>query len=190
MTPSTVTNAERISRPISADPTGMAESAMIACVTSPSPRDAAREILVRGARGLARTDGLGAGLEILLGVVAEELEIESAVIVIVGADPDALEIVASHGLGEATSSGLAQAIRNTQHPIARTVADPIPSFDVQPTAPGGPALRSHLPLTVSANGMATVLGVLALAHQHPIAPANRALAEAAADLAAIAIGGR
>jgi hypothetical protein len=159
-------------------------------VTSPSPRDAARAILVRGARGLAHTDDLGPGLEVLLGVVAEQLDIESAVIVIVGADPGPLEIVASHGLGEAASSGLAQAIRNPQHPIARTVADLVSAFDVQPTAPGGPALRSHLPLTVSRKGTVAVLGVLALAHQHPIAPANRELAEAAADLAAIAIGGR
>jgi hypothetical protein len=64
---------------------------------------------------------------------------------------------------------------------------PVPTFDVQPTAPGGPALRSHLPLIVRRDGRDVMLGVLALAHDRPIDPNMRPLILAGADLAAIAI---
>jgi hypothetical protein len=53
--------------------------------------------------------------------------------------------------------------------------------------PGGPALRSHLPLTIARNGVDTILGVLALAHQSPIATDSRPLIQAAADLAAVVV---
>ena len=147
---------------------------------------AAREILVRGARAIARSDP-GQGLDDLLAVIAEQLDVESAVIVIVVDAPERLSIVASTGLAEPAIAGLAEALRNPAHPIARTVGDPGPSFDVLPTAPGGPALRSHLPLAVARGGSETVLGVLALAHHRPLDAESRELLQAAADLAAIAI---
>jgi hypothetical protein len=100
---------------------------------------------------------------------------------------DRLEIAASIGLGDSAVTGLAAAVGNSGHPIARTVAAPVPSFDVLPTAPSGPALRSHLPLVVTRDGTDIVLGVLALAHDHPIDTATRPLLEACADLAAVAI---
>jgi len=56
-----------------------------------------------------------------------------------------------------------------------------------PTRPGGPALRSHLPLVITRAGSDRVLGVLALAHHQPIDAASRQLIEAAADLAAVAL---
>jgi GAF domain-containing protein len=147
--------------------------------------EAAREILVRGARAIAHSDP-GQGLDNLLHVIAEQLDVESAVIVVVDA-PERLRIVASTGLAEPVIAGLAEAIRNPAHPIARTVGDPGPSFDVLPTAPGGPALRSHLPLAVTRGGSESVLGVLALAHHRPLDAESRELLQAAADLAAIAI---
>jgi GAF domain-containing protein len=147
--------------------------------------EAAREILVRGARAIAHSDP-GQGLDDLLAVIAEQLDVESAVIVVVDA-PERLRIVASTGLAEPAIAGLAEALRNPAHPIARTVGDPGPSFDVLPTAPGGPALRSHLPLAVARGGSKTILGVLALAHHHPLDAESRELLQAAADLAAIAI---
>jgi GAF domain-containing protein len=147
--------------------------------------EAAREILVHGARAIAHSDP-GLGLDNLLDVTAEQLDIESAVIVVVDA-PERLRIVASTGLAEPVIAGLAEAIRNPAHPIARTVREPGPSFDVLPTAPGGPALRSHLPLAVARDGSDTVLGVLALAHHHPLDAESRELLEAVADLAAVAL---
>jgi GAF domain-containing protein len=147
--------------------------------------EAAREILVRGARAVARSDP-GQGLDGLLAVIAEQLDVESAVIVVVDA-PERLRIVASTGLAEPAIAGLAEALRNPAHPIARTVGDSGPSFDVLPTAPGGPALRSHLPLAVARGGSDTVLGVLALAHHRPLDAESRELLQAAADLAALAI---
>jgi hypothetical protein len=67
------------------------------------------------------------------------------------------------------------------------VREPAPTFDVQPTVPGGPALRSHLPLIVGPEGADAVLGVIALAHHRPLDTQGRLLLEATADLAAVAI---
>jgi GAF domain-containing protein len=147
--------------------------------------EAAREILVRGARAIAHSNP-GQGLDNLLAVIAEQVDVESAVIVVVDA-PERLSIVASTGLAEPAIAGLAEALRNPAHPIARTIGDSGPSFDVLPTAPGGPALRSHLPLAVTRGGSDTVLGVLALAHHRPLDAESRDLLQAAADLAALAI---
>ena len=146
---------------------------------------AAREILVSGARALAHADGPGASLAILAAAVAGQLGAESAAIVAVR--DGSLEVAASFGLEEPAIAGLAAAVADPGHPIARTVADPITTFDVLPTRPGGPALRSHLPLTVTRDGSEVVLGVLALAHERPIDPEMRALAQAGADLAAVAL---
>lgn len=148
--------------------------------------EAAQEILVRGARAVAHSDSLGAGLQALLAVVGEQLDVESAVIVAVGG-PDQLRIVASTGLSDPDVAGLAEALRNPNHPIARTMADPVPAFDVLPTVPGGPALRSHLPVAITRDGSDTVLGVLALAHHRPQDAGSRLMLEAVADLAAVVI---
>src|SRR5207244_13200351 len=98
-----------------------------------------------------------------------------------------LTVAASTALPAAAVAGLVEALRNPQRPIARTVRDPVPSFDVLPTAPGGPALRSHLPVAVTRDGSDTVLGVLALAHHRPLDAGTRLMLEAAADRAAVAI---
>jgi hypothetical protein len=124
---------------------------------------AEREILVAGARALAHADGREPTLQVLLDSLVEQLGVESAVIMIVTDEPDHLAIVASIGLGDADLTGLAAAARDPGHPIARTVTTPVSSFDVSPTRPGGPALRSHLPLIVTRDGSDIVLGVLALA---------------------------
>jgi hypothetical protein len=148
---------------------------------------AAREILVAGARALAHADGREPTLQTLLASLAEQLGVVSAVIMIVTEEPDNLAIVASIGLGDADIAGLAAAVRDPEHPIARTRSTPVASFDVSPTRPGGPALRSHLPLIVTRDGSNIVLGVLALAHERPIDPALRPLVLASADLAAVAM---
>jgi GAF domain-containing protein len=148
--------------------------------------EAAREILIGGARALAHADSLVSSLDSILGVLAERLDVESAVVVVAEA-PDRLAIVASAGLEGPAIAGLADALRNPGHPIARTFGDPVVSFDVLPSVAGGPALRSHLPLTVTRNGTDTVLGVLALAHDRPMEADSRGLIQAAADLAAVAV---
>lgn len=149
--------------------------------------DAAREILVAGAAALAHAGGLAPTLQILTDVLAREAGAASAVIVVARGHPDRLEIATSFGLGEAARAGLAAAIDDPGHPIARTVSTATSTFDVLPTAPGGPALRSHLPLSVTRGGTDEVLGVLALAHDRPIKPSVRPLLQAGADLAAAAI---
>jgi GAF domain-containing protein len=148
--------------------------------------EAAQEILVRGARAVAHADSVGAGLEALLAVVGEQLDVESAVIVLVDG-ADGLRIIASTGLPDPDVTRLAEALRNPHHPIARTVSEPVPAFDVLPTVPGGPALRSHLPVAIRRDGSDTVLGVLALAHHRPLDAGTRLMLEAVADLAAVVI---
>jgi GAF domain-containing protein len=148
---------------------------------------AARDILIAGARALADVDGLEPCLQVLLDSIAEPFEIASAAIVIATGQRDGLEIVATFGLNAAAAAGLAEAIGRPTHPIARTYREPTPTFDVAPTVPGGPALRSHLPLVVTRGGADNVLGVLALAHDRPIHADVRPILEAVADLAAIAI---
>jgi GAF domain-containing protein len=146
----------------------------------------ASEILVRAARALAHSESLGSSLDAMLAVVAEQLDIESAVVVVVDG-PERLRIVASVGLEEPALGGLTDAIRNPGHPIAGTFSNPVSAFDVLPSVPGGPALRSHLPLVVTRDGSNTVLGVLALAHHRPLEPEPRRLLEAVADLASVAL---
>src|SRR3954454_7431334 len=91
----------------------------------------------------------------------EIADVSSAAIFIVEPDPSALELGAAAGIGGEALDRLVDAVRDPSHPIARTVVDEASSFDVTPMAPGGPALRSHLPI-VGAGGR--VVGVLAVAH--------------------------
>jgi len=148
---------------------------------------AAREILVTGARALAHGDDLAVTLGSLLDAIAEGFGVQSAAIVVKAEEGDDLEIVATFGLDGGAKAGLAEAMRRPTHPVTRTFGELTPTYDVAPTVPGGPALRSHLPLVVTRDGTDSVLGVLALAHDDPIDPAARPILEAAADLAAVAI---
>lgn len=148
---------------------------------------AAREILVAGARALARADGLAPTLQPLVDSIAEHLEIGSVAVFAMNERLARLEVVASSGLDDVTAAALGAAVANPAHPVARAMSDPEPSFDVSPTAPGGPSLRSHLPLIVTRDGSDTPLGVLALAYDRPASPETRLLLRAGADLAAVAI---
>jgi hypothetical protein len=142
------------------------------------------EILRTGAGALASGRSLEAMLQDLLPVVGRELGIDSAAVFV--ADPTGgLSIAASIGLGD--PSGLAAAVRNPAHPVSRTLLDHRSTFDVTPMAPGGPALRSHLPLTVHRDGADMILGVLALAYDRPLDPEARSIVEAVADLIAVAV---
>jgi K+-sensing histidine kinase KdpD len=150
-----------------------------------SSGNAAGEILITGAHAIAHGDGIERMLQTLLDSVSD-LGASSAAIVIAGRD-GALEIVASFGLDDGAAAGLTEAIARPGHPIARTMQETTPTFDVLPTGAGGPALRSHLPLVVTRGGADSVLGVLALAHDAPIDPAMRSVLAAVADLAAVAV---
>jgi hypothetical protein len=149
--------------------------------------DIAREILIAGAGALARTDEPGESLTVILDALCEQFGASSGAIVVVERPSGGLGIAASFGLGAEAAAGLAHAIENPGHPIARTIATPVPSFNVLPTVPGGPVLRSHVPLTVTRSGADVVLGVLALAHDRPLDEETWPVILAGADLAAVAI---
>jgi hypothetical protein len=117
----------------------------------------------------------------ILEVVTAGSAIESAVVVVPdGAGAGGLAIRASAGLPEAALTGLAAAIREPDHPIARTIREPVATWDVRPTRPGGPALRSHLPLAPG-EGDGDVAGVLAVAYEQPLDVHARREIEAAAS---------
>jgi hypothetical protein len=80
-----------------------------------------------------------------------------------------LTLAAAAGIEGPPLDGLVAAVENPLHPITRAADDAGPTFDVQPMNPGGPALRSHLPL----GG----LGVLAVAHNARLGLEERAALE-------------
>ena len=144
-------------------------------------------ILIDCARALARGDGLEPTLQAMLDAISGPFEVGSAAVVVPARGSDFLEIVASIGLDDAAAAGLTEAMRRPVHPVTRTFSDPVPTYDVTPMNPGGPALRSHLPLVVRRDGVDHVVGVLALAYDRPIDPDAKPTLEAVADLAAVAI---
>jgi hypothetical protein len=115
-------------------------------------------------------------------------DIGSAAIFVARPDSAELELGGVAGIDGPALDGLRAAVRNPDHPIRRSMLDVGPTFDVQPMNPGGPALRSHLPLFAFVGGRLTAVGVLAVAHDQPLDPAARddleALAMRAATLAA------
>jgi len=115
--------------------------------------------------------------------------VESAAIFVASPSGD-LELGASIGVIGPALERLIEAVQNPGHPIARTVADGVASFDVAPIAPGGPTLRSHLPLLIGAADPARrrVIGVLAVAHDRPLDGEARAALQDLALAAARAAG--
>ena len=168
-------------------------------VAAPSAAAAAARPVV------AFADPASAALDHLLRLIAVEADVLSAAIVVV--DPaGGLPIVAAFGLDAAAASGLAGAIARPGHPIARTASDAVATFDVRPDNPGGPTLRSHVPLAVARDGSteapiagtdgcervdavsrALGVGVLALAHDRPMTEGTRRFVLASADLAALTV---
>jgi hypothetical protein len=102
-------------------------------------------------------------------------------------DPE-LRLAAAAGIDGPPLDGLVAAVRHPRHPIRVALADAGPSWDVRPMNPGGPALRSHLPLRAEdVDPAAPAAGVLALAHDAPLAPEVRGRLENLANRAAALI---
>ena len=102
--------------------------------------------------------------------------VESAAVFVLRRGSPDLELAGAAGIEGPPLAGLIAAVRNPEHPIKRSLADDGPTFNVQPMAPGGPALRSHLPLIALRDGRQVAVGVLAVAHQESLtADAKRKL---------------
>ena len=112
------------------------------------------------------------------GAVAVDGIASSAVFLTEAGGSDALTLGGAAGISGPPLDGLVAAVANPAHPIRRSASDPDATFDVAPMNPGGPALRSHLPVRTPDG---TTLGVLAVAHDHPVTPAGRARLRALAD---------
>jgi hypothetical protein len=145
------------------------------------------DVLIQGAHALARGRDLPEILNGLLSGIAAATGAGSGAILTADGTTSELGILASVGLGAEAAAGLVAAVRNPAHAVARTYSTAETAFDVLPANPGGPALRSHLPLIVARDGIEQVVGVLALAHDRPIEPGLRPLVVGVADLAALAI---
>lgn len=117
-----------------------------------------------------------------LAIEAQSIDaIASAAIFITRPGSDELELRAAAGIDGQALAGLEAAVRDPSHPVARALHDSSPTYDVKPMNPGGPALRSHLPL----DG----LGVLAVSHDRPLTADARVRLEAVADSAMSALRG-
>jgi hypothetical protein len=111
--------------------------------------------------------------------------IESAAIFVRAPGGSDLELAGAAGIEGPPLDGLIAAVRNPMHPVTRALSDPGPTFDVTPMNPGGPALRSHLPLrSGDATADEAALGVLAVAHEAPLSPDARVSLEDLARSAA------
>lgn len=117
----------------------------------------------------------------------DQVGIRSAVLFVLRPGSFVLELAAAAGIDGPALEGLTAAVRNPDHPISRTIVDEATTYDVRPTAPGGPALRSHLPLVASHAGRRTVVGVLAVAHQDRLTPETRRVLAILADTAAASL---
>ena len=113
--------------------------------------------------------------------------IQSAALFVVAPPSTSLELAAAGGIAGPPLDGLVAAVRNPAHPVARALRDEGPTFDVLPMAPGGPRLRSHLPLQVDRDSRREAVGVLALAHDASLDQDRRAELIVLADKAAAAI---
>ncbi|TMQ68140.1 MAG: hypothetical protein E6K80_14505 [Candidatus Eisenbacteria bacterium] len=145
------------------------------------------DVLVQGAHVLARGRDIGSILDGLLAGVGAATGSASGAIFVKDGSSGQLTIAASLDLGEEAASGLTAAVRNPEHAVARTAATGETAFDVLPGAPGGPALRAHVPLIVARDGGEQVVGVLALAYDRPMDSVLHPLVLAVADLAAVSI---
>ena len=147
----------------------------------------ATDVLVRGARAVARLERLPPVLDELLASVAVATGSGSGAVFVRDEATGSLTIEGSYELPPDAAAGLAGAVRNPAHAVARTSMTGEAAFDVLPMAPGGPALRSHLPLIVGRDGADGIVGVLALAHDQPIDAGLQPIVFAVADLLAVAI---
>jgi hypothetical protein len=99
-------------------------------------------------------------------------DIESAAIFVVAPGAATLQFVAAAGIQGQPLDALVAAVRDPAHPVARSLSDDGPTFDVYPVNPGGPRLRSHLPFR---NDNGDPAGVLAVAHDISLQDPQRQL---------------
>jgi hypothetical protein len=125
-----------------------------------------------------------AGAEHIAQSAVELHGIQSAALFVLRPGSSVLELAAAAGIDGQALERLVDAVRNPQHPVSRTLADAVASYDVRPTAPGGPALRSHLPLLDPGADRLRATGVLAVAHEESLPTATRGTLERLASAAA------
>jgi hypothetical protein len=123
-------------------------------------------------------------------VAAEALaigDVASAVIFVDGPASGALDLAAAAGIDGPPLDGLVAAVQSPEHPVNRAFDDAAATFDVRPINPGGPALRSHLPIRQPARSGSRAVGVLAVAHERHTTDADRRRLGDLADRAAAAL---
>jgi len=115
-------------------------------------------------------------------------DIESAAVFAAAEGSPELRLVAAAGIAGPALDGLVAAVQRPDHPVARALSNSGPTFDVRPINPGGPALRSHLPLRRAGTGTSAISGVLAVAHDQPTSQVIRDQLVELAARAAEALG--
>jgi len=125
------------------------------------------------------------GLDAIAAAAIRDVGVDSVAIFVIAPGTADLELGAAAGVEGPPLDRLVEAVRAPAHPIARTLGDATATFDVAPVAPGGPALRGHVPLVVDRAGGRVAVGVLAVAYDGALDATRRQLLM---DLAARAAG--
>src|SRR3954465_3570361 len=113
------------------------------------------------------------GLDVIADRAASVPGVESVAIFAVEPGTSSLGLAGAAGIEGPALERLTAAVRDPDHPVARALSDQSPTIDVLPTAPGGPRLRSHVPLRVGGAEDRDAVGVLAVAHDLPLAEDQR-----------------
>ena len=107
-------------------------------------------------------------------------------------DPDrpGLQLIASHGMDDATLDRLSDEVADPAHPFATSAVARTTTFDREGTSPDGSVfIGAYLPLVVASGGVATSLGSIGLGWPAPreLDAAERETLTALASLAAVAV---
>ena len=100
-------------------------------------------------------------------------DIRSAAIFVPASGSARLALAAAAGIEGPALDGLTAAVQDPAHPVARALAEAGPTFDALPVAPGGPRLRSHVPIPATSDDDRPRAGVLAVAHDLPLDDVQR-----------------
>src|SRR3954453_13337190 len=97
-----------------------------------------------------------ARLDALINSIVGRDGVESAALFLAERGTDGLPLATRAGIASPALDGLVAAVAHPAHPIRRTFADALAGWDALPMNPGGPRLRSHVPVIVGADSSARV----------------------------------
>lgn len=152
--------------------------------------DRSTDTLVASAAALAHGGDLDQTLSTLLGAAAGATGAARGAAFLQDPDRPGLQLGASLGMSPEADHAFEAAVNEESHPVAVAARELTASFEVPAASPDGTKLvDALLPLVVRHGGVDMGVGVLAFAWPapHSLEEADRAILQAVADLAAVAV---